>query len=270
MTITLLPGSSIQSMVGLLDRQLNELSVVRSGDKYDVFNKYLRWATQASSELRPMMGADDVGSLVLSQRHWVLCGIDPASNDALMNLVQAEVAEREAALAACRDELRMIGDQWTSFPGDILVPDTNVLVHHTKSLDEVDWLGIAAGPRVRVIIPILVVDELDKRKRDRGETRTRARQTLRLLKQSFENPHSAASIAGAAMETMSLHLWLEPSGHQRLRDPDLELIDRCVALQIEANRDVTLVTFDTGMALRATAAGLSVHHLGAQDDPSQK
>jgi predicted ribonuclease YlaK len=151
----------------------------------------------------------------------------------------------------------------------MLVPDTNVLIHHTKPLDQVEWRRMISGSYVRLVIPILVVDELDRRKRDRGETRTRARQTLRTLKQSFENPAWAARLSEKPTDVESMHLWLDPQRHRRLPDSDLELIDRSVALQVEANRAVTLVTFDTGMALRALAAGLSVHHLEPGDDRSQ-
>ncbi|MEH0986253.1 hypothetical protein [Micromonospora sp. CPCC 205556] len=53
--------------------------------------------------------------------------------------------------------------------------------------------------------------------------------------------------------------------------PDEEIIDRALSTELLAGRPVTVVTYDTGMAMRAKAAGLQVvkleHKLG--DEPKQ-
>jgi hypothetical protein len=54
------------------------------------------------------------------------------------------------------------------------------------------------------------------------------------------------------------HLFLDDPGHVRLPHADSELVDRCCALAAVAGREVTIVTFDTGMAIRARAANLAV------------
>lgn len=255
----MLPGVSADATVDALTDQLNRLSTLGTGNKYEQLTQYLQWATQAANRLRSVVSSDDVAFLVLTQRHWVLCGVDPAANEALYTLVNTEIGERRQALQDALDDLRAVRRQWQQRRGSILVPDTNVLLHHKLPLEKIDWQGIASDSMVRVVIPILVVDELDKRKRDREPIRARARQTLRTLEESFADPRWTATLTpGKSTEHASMHLLLDPPRHTRMSDPDRELIDRTIALGIEASRQVTLFTFDTSMMLRARADGVAV------------
>ncbi|MBF9134995.1 hypothetical protein I0C86_39645 [Plantactinospora sp. S1510] len=58
--------------------------------------------------------------------------------------------------------------------------------------------------------------------------------------------------------TATIELLFDPIGHPRLPETDDEIIDRLVAAQPLAGREITLVTYDTGMATRARKAGLRV------------
>ena len=57
---------------------------------------------------------------------------------------------------------------------------------------------------------------------------------------------------------VTVELLLEEPGHVRLPHPDDELVDQALALEALSGRKVYLVTFDTGMSVRARAAGLEV------------
>ncbi|HEY2079284.1 MAG TPA: PIN domain-containing protein [Streptosporangiaceae bacterium] len=61
----------------------------------------------------------------------------------------------------------------------------------------------------------------------------------------------------------------DPPGHVRLPTNDDEIIDRTLAIQALAAREVTLVTYDTGMSTRARAAGLTVikHSRPLEEEP---
>lgn len=134
-----------------------------------------------------------------------------------------------------------------------------MLLRHELPLKQIDWQSIASDNMARVVIPILVVDELDKRKRYRQPTRGRASQTLRTLDKAYSDPRSTATLTPRiSTDSASMHLLLDPPRHVRMPDPDRELIDQTIALGIEASRTVTLVTFDTGMMLRARADGVNV------------
>ncbi|WP_406290558.1 hypothetical protein [Embleya sp. NBC_00896] len=64
---------------------------------------------------------------------------------------------------------------------------------------------------------------------------------------------------------MSVEIVLDPPGHIRLPIVDDEIIDRTVAIQSLAARDVRLLTCDTGQHTRGRAAGLAVTKIPAKD-----
>ncbi|WP_269203880.1 PIN domain-containing protein [Motilibacter peucedani] len=158
------------------------------------------------------------------------------------------------------DRLERELDRWTR-PGRLVVPDTNVFLHLPEPWVEVPWkdrVGCRVAEALRLVIPLLVVDELDRAKLGRNETRSRARGVLRLLDQHFPDPSAVALLAGSGelQGSVTVELLLDDLGHVRLPDADSGLVDRAVELQALADRDVTIVTLDIGMALRARAAGV--------------
>lgn len=261
--MTLLPGVRVDEAVSDLTEQVNRLNTLGSGSKFEVFDSYLRWAADAADVLASRVSPEDVEKLVLTRRHWALCGIDPAANGAITRLVNAEVSDRRRNLFRAIESLVQAQERWSALGGKILVADTNVYLHHQQPFDEVDWgvlVNAAEHEPIHLIIPILVVDELDRAKRGRNETRARARASLRKLAMTFEDPDVSAQFAAGTSLTTA-HLLLDSAGHKRLADADSELIDRTFALTAFTGSPATVVTFDTGMALRARAAGLRVRHL---------
>ena len=51
MTLTVLPGTNVETLLTTLDDLSNKLSNARSGNKFEVFNQYLRWANDAGARL---------------------------------------------------------------------------------------------------------------------------------------------------------------------------------------------------------------------------
>ena len=66
----------------------------------------------------------------------------------------------------------------------------------------------------------------------------------------------------------------DPPGHARLPINDDEIVDRALTVQLLAGRPVRLLTYDTGQAMRARAAGLTAVKLRAaaeaEPEPSGK
>jgi predicted ribonuclease YlaK len=119
-------------------------------------------------------------------------------------------------------------------------------------------------------VPLLVVDELDRLKRD-NQARTRARMALKMLNDVFAHvsEDQTMSVLRGADDTSGPDGWLglgpittellfDPPNHERLPDPDAEIVDRALAVQNLAGRPVTMVTYDINMALRARYSGLKV------------
>ncbi|MBG0857770.1 hypothetical protein I2W78_39515 [Streptomyces spinoverrucosus] len=130
------------------------------------------------------------------------------------------------------------------------------------------------GPEaIRLLFPIAVVDELDGLK-DSGKHRARYRasHTLGLMDAVLNG--SAFGILrqadfGAQTDQwrgeVSVEIVLDQPGHVRLSITDDEIIDRAVAIQALAARDVRLLTCDTGQHTRGRSAGLEVTKVPAKD-----
>jgi rRNA-processing protein FCF1 len=262
LTLSLMPSASGMVVVDTLDRLLSRLHAVPSGDKFELLTGYLQWASGAAGDLAPLVSAEDVARLILTPRHWVLCGIDPAANQALPSIVHVEMEDRRRELTAAKEALQLEVRRWDAHLGHLVVPDTNVYLHHELPFTQVDWMTLVEARTydpLQLIVPLVVVDELDKGKRGKPEIRTRARQTLKTFDEMFPDPRLAVPLEGAGFASpIRVHLFLDPPRHVRLPMPDDEIVDRASALSQLAHRSVTIITFDTGMALRARTAGLEV------------
>jgi predicted ribonuclease YlaK len=145
-----------------------------------------------------------------------------------------------------------------------------------EELETIPWHGTIrerARRAVHVVIPIIVIDQLDRLKRSQGDMilrgkkvarRTVARQALRTLSRMFERHDDRVGIdqadAGSRSNPVSIELLLDPPGHTRLASPDAEIRDRAIARSAYANR-VVLVTYDLGNTFAAQFEGLEVIRL---------
>jgi predicted ribonuclease YlaK len=121
---------------------------------------------------------------------------------------------------------------------------------------------------MHVLVPMLVVDELDRLKRD-NQARSRARTALKMLDEVFkrvskQNPmgllrqedNTTGPDGLVGLGRITMELLFDPPEHVRLPDNDGEIVDRAVAVQSLAGKPVTMVTYDKSMSLRARYEGL--------------
>lgn len=272
MPLKLLPHARVDAVLDALTCLSDRLSNVGTGDKWDVLTGYLRWANDAAYQLGTLVSAEDIAHLVLTRRHWSVQGIAPPANDALMSLLQLEISERSRAFAAAQEELQRAVDSWGQHPGHLVVADTNIYLHHTDVFTDMDWralVEIRERDWIQLVLPLLVVDELDRAKH--GNARTKARVTLRAIDALFPDAEWAVPLQDSGGHNLvRAHLFLDDPGHVRLPHADSELVDRCCALAAVAGREVTIVTFDTGMAIRARSANLAVKKLPNPEPPPRR
>ncbi len=125
---------------------------------------------------------------------------------------------------------------------------------------------------VHLLVPIVVVDELDrlKNKADKPYKRWRAGYTLGVFDRLFANGIGPETLRPGdplpqpdkpPVFEFSAEIVLDPPGHVRLPINDDELVDRTLAIQALAGRRVKLITFDTRQSTRARSAGLTVDKL---------
>lgn len=242
---------------------------------------FLEWANQAARTLRYQISECDVAALVTNRRYELLLssfgtmaspeqGVQRVVND----LVTLELEQRTADLDETVKTLQAYQRRWSGV-GDLVVLDTNFYLHHPDKLEDADISAVTgahtSGSMMHVLVPIVVVDELDNLKQSKDkDVRWRSRYTVAVLDRVFkggplgrlypeDNTVTPEGLVGRGEVTMEL--LFDPPGHVRLPINDDEIVDRAVSVQVLAGRDVTLVTYDTGMSTRARNAGLKVGKL---------
>jgi len=277
MIVTPIPGAGRDNVYKVL-RELWVNASNLNGHHYDTayqrLLRYLEWANESQRMLIGQVSGRDIDRLIRTRMYQSLldgvghlAGSDQQRlvNGLIANEVQERVADLEAAWTAFGEEM----DRWPAERA-VVVPDTSFFIHHFPKFEEVDFFdGLApeGGELVSVVVPMVVVDELDRLKESRDKhTRWRAGHTLGVL----ENVLNGDGLLGEAR----IEVLTDDPGHVRLPEADDEIVDRATAVQSIAAGPVRLVTYDTGMALRARQLGLPVLKLrtdaGTGEEPEKK
>ena len=184
-------------------------------------------------------------------------------------LVSLELDERVGAFDAAVQALDQRIKRWSAY-GHYVVPDTSFYIEHKDKLEAVDFgllIDVWQSP-VTVLVPIVIVDELDRLKEIKDkQVKWRAGYTLAVLDRVFANSAGPARLRagdvlpgpdGLTRSEVTIELVFDPPGHVRLPSNDDEIIDGALAIEPLADRKVTLLTYDTGQSTRARNAGLQV------------
>jgi rRNA-processing protein FCF1 len=263
MQVNLRPGRNGRETVEVLSLVRNALVNARGGATHQdqQMMAYVGWATTQAQYLQSFIARDDIERLVLTRSFYALLdnstGSSPRGFPLLSGEVTARLADLEATIATLDGQLA----RWES-AFELVVLDTNVYVHAPDPFDALDLSAYLGTDRWHLLIPLVVIDELDRLKRSTGTAdngdrmRNRARQALRSLEQSVEAGDLIYPQGYSTVEVV-----LDPDRHVRMPLADDEIIDRAVTVQRIAGRSVHVMTSDTGMLFRARAAGLSAHKL---------
>jgi hypothetical protein len=249
-----------------------------SGD--EVITKYLQWANDADRMLGPVLRKTDLDRLVHTPRYWATLA-NPTPTPAVVGAVRQETEQRERDLDAAFKEARELRDRWSADPRgtQVVVPDTGVFLNHPEGENDhfdigtIAWRSLSQArilEEVRVVVPIVVIDELEliKDSRNIAEVRrNKARWTVNTLFDWFElepgSWHLLRERTGQA-GPVAIEILPDERGHQRLPRNDDELVDRAVVLKEIQSSPVGLLSYDTGAVLRANLAGLKGRRLQDQ------
>ena len=275
MLVTPLPGVNRDDVLKTL-REIASAAIDAGNTRglaYERLAAHLQWVTNSVRMLEGRITAADLNHLVLTPGYdrllsaaGSLAGADGASQRVLNGMLNEELRQRGRVFD---DAIRDLEGQITRWPGSaaFFVADTGVYIEHEQKLRDLDFASLLQGwpdKTVRVLVPIIVLDELDGLKR-RGEAfvRWRAGYTLAVMEEVFANPRVPGLLREPAPDGtrggVILDLLFDPPSHVRLPISDDEIVDRALAAQGLAGTPVTLLTFDTGQAMRAREAGLRVH-----------
>lgn len=242
------------------------------GNHHGDLTSYLDWANENARVLRNQVRPTDIDRLIFTPRFWRLADFGDRRDRFTRDLLSAELAERgevwERAWAVLKAEI----DRWSSDAYPIVV-DTSVFIHHPDKIRDIAYaelLGVGFE-QVRLVVPRVVVDELDRLKESGNQqSRWRAAHTLGVLDELLLRPLSRVTIreadnlsavidvGGTPHDKVTIEVLFDDAHHVRLDDNDDEIIDRALALQAYARMPVRLLTMDTSMALRARMLDLRV------------
>jgi len=272
--LTPLTGGTRKSLIEALRRVQNDAANRRSGQASDRLAAYQQWANNAARQLSYLLRPADLDRLVLTRRYWLLQRLPAAQGQDFYSPVDLELEERTNDLEQAIRDLTEQDARWSA-PGHVLVADTNFFLHASQRLGDADLalaINAHADP-LHLVIPIVVVDELDALKRTgKTGTRVRARQTLATINQILLSgperrqlrPAQTLPATGGGevlRGAVNVQVLLDPPSHQRLPINDDEIVDRAVAVASLAERQVYLLTYDNGMRFRGRAADLLVPEL---------
>ncbi len=215
---------------------------------------YLRWVDSAEVQLGNFTDEAVVDALLKTRAYWAIRDLNPQTAQPFL-VIESEIRAQKTVLERLRDDLVRRVDRVLGAPGRIAVLDTNVLLHY-QSPENVDWSSVVGAKLVRLLIPMVVVDELDEKKNMGGE---KVRQKARDLLPRLERMMGEDGSPGPVREGVTIEVELADASHGR-RGPDADgsILDACSQLErlAGAENGVTLVTADMGMKMRAAQRGI--------------
>lgn len=175
----------------------------------------------------------------------------------LNSLLDREYTAWDDRLAQLITELEQ-QDKIASRPGHRVALDTSVLMEGGR-FTEVSWSsagGSLATGQIRLIVPILVVEELDDLLHSRrGDRKQKARDVTRgLIGLYKDSPTEPAALPG--QPDVTIEVQLDGDWHQRRPNNDAEIIDQALFVRGMTGRPMLLATCDTRQLYRAGAVGL--------------
>lgn len=259
------PGTTGRRLWELLLQARSALGNVQGGPGSwtEQFHAYQNWTNDQVRMLAPAVSGDVLNALVTTPRHWILLGLDSTSKgSASLGVLRTEIEQQVRIFDAALERLTERQREYANVDR-LVFPDTNVFLHTNAVFTELDWSQIMTtfAHRPRVVVSMLVVDELDAAKRSqikvhhggKEQVGSRARRTVRELQQLFEPDGRPANVG-----EVQFGLHAESPGHVRLPDPDSELIDQALGLRDLTGQQVSILSGDVGMKLRAMKRGLHV------------
>jgi predicted ribonuclease YlaK len=236
---------------------------------------YLEWVRKAERTLSNVISRSDTAeilnwggyeNLMVMAPSWAAAVGGNPQERILHALMTDEITKRVDSLEAARVAVEAQATTWGGGFSQTVVFDTSVYLSYREKLEDIDWAGFQSTDAlgIRLAVPMVVIDELDATKSD--DLRGRANYSLAVLDKVLRRD---SRLKDAPVE-VEVKLLSDPMGHRRLPINDQEIIARTLSLQAAAQSPVTLLTCDTGMALRAREVGLSEIKLERRDPKEDK
>lgn len=227
-----------------------------------ILDLYLSWTVNAERLLGNILGPNTVTDLIHGPQYWAL-RTATEQTPRLTQLVLIETDRCQQLLSAAADQLCKERDRWHSHAATLVVPDTNMFLQQDTPFEQIDWhTAIRSRIDVRLVLPLVVVHELDRLKRQGNNTTSKmARHSLKWLAENLPTtPHGEPTKLSAGYPQTTIEVYVQ-DGPARPEDADEFIITFARQLASISGRRTKLVTRDLGMRIRATALGVEAIQL---------
>ncbi|MEU7935234.1 PIN domain-containing protein [Micromonospora echinofusca] len=245
MLINPIPGASHKALHSALTELRFAIENQQGGGQQgaeDRATAYLEWVQEARRRRRSQIRPSDLDRLVPTKSYEVVLSslsslaVATTGPRIVRALVNQQLTERMDDFGAAIADLQQ---QTQRFEGDdlLVVLDTNVFMHHPQEIEDLDVHALIyrAFEPLRIVVPMVVVDELDRLKRTGdGKGRARARYGVAYIDRLFRNGGLIRPADLSDNETprgrVRLDVLFDSPGHVRQSRPDDEIVDRAVVL----------------------------------------
>jgi hypothetical protein len=251
------PGINAESALGNVRYWRTELSNAPSQmTSQESVATYLKAVEGIDRGLPSLLLGHDWTGALYTPAYWAIRDITDATPRP-NPLIDSEVSRLGRWLTDLETELAKMADEDSRINviAVRLVLDTSALVR-AKCFTEVDWPKYFDRKPIRLVIPILVVDELDHLK-NTGKS-PKARPRLKKIR-SILDGHGRGP--GDVRGGVTLELLLDPINHLRFSINDQEVIRRADYLRGRPGGQLLLVTGDYTMQFISEANGIPVFFL---------
>jgi len=256
--LLLRPGQRVASALDALgDLTLRASNVASGGGGLGrVLTGHLTWVEDAELQLRNLFRSPSVWKELYTDRYWHLRPLANERDIRSTPLITNEATWQRDRLQAIYDQLHDAREV-LELPESTLavVPDTNVFMH-CEFYDDVDWAKELGAKSVRLVVPQIVVEELDSLSFRSNPDSDRAKKVIRSLQllRGAELPSTPIQVR----KNVDLQILPDLPGHPRRPNNDDEILARVEYLAAFVGEDhIRIVAGDYGMLLRATSRGLS-------------
>jgi len=215
---------------------------------------YVHWVRDAEAALAFHFDRHDAADVLLTPRYWEILRLQDENRE-VVPLVNQETEARLADLEELRATYKLLRDRFSQETRRVLVPDTNVFLHYTF-FTQAPWSELADKSDPRIIVPLLVLEQLDRLKFSPNQkTAGRAQQVIRRLSLMLDDRGATPT---AIPTGGTIEVFVDEPGHVRMASEDAEIVEVARQLTGLLPKPARLVTGDLGMRLRAGALGVEV------------
>lgn len=228
-----------------------------------ILSRYLDWTEEAERMLGNAFALDVVSDLVHTDNYWALRA-SSSDTPRLIALVLRELESRRRRYDSLVEALTKERRRWQHPSAMLVVPDTNMFLEEGAPFQDIEWpKAVESQGNVRLVVPIVVVHELDRLKRQGNSTTAKlARAATRWLLETLPLQQPNAQSLKLAADFPETHLEVHVEDlPTRPEDADGLIIRFARRLSQVSGQPTKLVTRDLGMRLRASLLGVDAVQL---------